>query len=107
KTGDSFDEGIRVALQAVLMSPNFLFRVEREPASPAPYLLDEHGLASRLAYFLWSSMPDDQLMRAADEGRLRRPDVLESEVRRMLKDPKSDALGEKLAGQELRLRFSR
>jgi hypothetical protein len=98
KNGDSFDEGIRVALQAVLMSPNFLFRVERE-------LLDEHGLASRLAYFLWSSMPDDELMRAADEGRLRRPDVLESEVRRMLKDPKSDALVENFAGQWLGLRL--
>src|SRR5262249_17852986 len=70
KNGDSFEEGIRVALQAVLMSPNFLFRVELE-------LLDEHGLASRLSYFLWSSMPDDELMRVADEGRLRRPDVLE------------------------------
>ena len=87
KKGDSFDEGIRVAIQAVLMSPNFLFRIEREPAGAAAFLLDEHGLASRLSYFLWSSMPDDELVRAADEGRLRRPDVLESQVRRMLKDP--------------------
>ena len=105
KSGDSFAESIRVALQAVLMSPNFLFRVEREPAGAAPYAVDEHALASRLSYFLWSSMPDEELMRMADEGLLRKPDVLESEVRRMLKDPKSDALVENFVGQWLGLRL--
>ena len=105
KNGDSFAEGIRVALQAVLMSPNFLFRVEREPAGAAAYAIDEHALASRLSYFLWSSMPDEQLMRLADDGRLRRPDVFMSEVRRMLKDPKSDALTGNFAGQWLGLRL--
>ena len=105
KSGDSFDESIRVALQAVLMSPNFLFRVEREPAGLATYALEEHDLASRLSYFLWSSMPDDELMRAADHGLLKRPGGLESEVRRMLKDAKSDALVENFAGQWLGLRL--
>jgi hypothetical protein len=105
KSGDSFEEGIRVALQAMLMSPNFLFRVEREPTSASAYAIDECALASRLSYFLWSSMPDEELMRAADDGRLQRPEVLESEVRRMLKDPKSDALVENFAGQWLGLRL--
>ena len=102
KSGDSFAESIRVALQAVLMSPNFLFRVEREPAGAAPYAVDEHALASRLSYFLWSSMPDEELMRVADEGLLRKPDVLESEVRRMLKGPEVGR-----AGRELRRAVAR
>jgi len=105
KSGDSFAESIRIALEAVLMSPNFLFRVEREPAGAAAYAVDEYALASRLSYFLWSSMPDDELMRTAEQGRLRKADVLESEVRRMLRDPKSDALVENFAGQWLGLRL--
>jgi hypothetical protein len=105
KSGDSFEEGIRVPLQAMLMSPHFLFRIEREPASASAYAIDEHALASRLSYFLWSSMPDEELMKAADDGRLRKPDTLESEVRRMLKDPKADALVENFAGQWLGLRL--
>ncbi|MDQ6705867.1 MAG: DUF1592 domain-containing protein, partial [Acidobacteriota bacterium] len=105
KSGDSFDEGIRVALQAVLISPNFLFRVEREPSGLAAYALEEHDLASRLSYFLWSSMPDEELTRAADNGGLRKPGGLDSEVRRMLKDSKSDALVENFAGQWLGLRL--
>ncbi len=105
KSGDSFDEGIRVALQAMLVSPSFLFRVERAPADPGAYALDDYDLASRLSYFLWSSMPDDELMHAADEGRLRRPGALESEVLRMLQDPKADALVDNFAGQWLGLRL--
>lgn len=103
--GDSFDEGIRVALQAILMSPNFLFRIEREPAVATTYALNDHDLASRLSYFLWSSMPDEDLMRRADEGALHKPGVLESEVGRMLRDPKSDALVENFVGQWLGLRL--
>ncbi len=110
ESGDSFEEGIRVALQAILMSPNFLFRIEPEPElsinQDLPgYAIDEHALASRLSYFLWSSMPDEELMRAADYGRLRRPDLLESQVRRMLRDPKADAFVENFAGQWLGLRL--
>ncbi len=105
KSGDSFAESIRVAVQAVLMSPNFLFLLEPGPSGAAGYAIDEYALASRLSYFLWSSMPDEELMRAADESRLRKPGALESQVRRMLKDPKSDALAENFAGQWLGLRL--
>jgi hypothetical protein len=96
KNGDSFDESIRVALQAILMSPNFLFRPERD---------DPHDLASRLSYFLWSSMPDDALMRDADAGTLRNPAVFEAQVRRMMADPKSNALIDNFVGQWLGLRL--
>src|SRR5262249_22241562 len=83
---------------------NFLFRVERDAAGGS-YAVGEYDLASRLSYFLWSSMPDDELLRAADEGRLRRPEVLEAQVRRMLEDPKADRLVENFAGQWLGLRL--
>ncbi len=107
KQGDSFEEGIAAALEAVLVSPDFLFRIERDrPAPPgktaAP--LSDYELASRLSYFLWSSMPDAELMRVAGQGRLRRPAVLEAQVRRMLKDPKSSALVENFGGQWLQFR---
>jgi len=105
KEGDSFDEGIRVALQAVLTSPNFLFRVEREPSQPGTYTLGQHELASRLSYFLWSSMPDEALMRAADQGRLQGAEALEVQVRRMLKDARAEALVDNFAGQWLGLRL--
>ena len=97
--GDSFDEGIRVGLQAILLSPNFLFRAE--PASVITQAISDHDLASRLSYFLWSSLPDAELMRAADGGRLRKPGVLETQLRRMLLDPKSDAMIENFVGQWL------
>ena len=96
KNGDSFDESIRIALQAMLMSPNFLFREE---------LPGQHELASRLSYFLWSSMPDEELMRAADTGTLRKPEVFDAQVRRMMADPKADALVENFVGQWMGLRL--
>ncbi len=105
KQGDSFQEGIRVALQAMLMSPNFLFRVEKEPTRLGSYALEQHEVASRLSYFLWSSMPDEALMREADQGRLLNSTVLASEVRRMLKDPKANALIDNFIGQWLGLRL--
>lgn len=98
RRGDSFDESIRVPIQAILTSPNFLFRVE-------PNGVDQYALASRLSYFLWSSMPDEQLLHLAGQSRLRDPAVLKSEVRRMLASPKSDALIENFAGQWLGLRI--
>jgi mono/diheme cytochrome c family protein len=106
KQGDSLEEGICVALQAVLVSPHFLFRIERDPAAPAAraYPIGQHELASRLSYFLWSSAPDDELLRTADRGLLRKPEVLAAQVRRMLQDPKSSALVENFAGQWLELR---
>ncbi len=105
RDGEPFEEGIRIALQAILMSPSFLFRVERDAAATGEYAVSEYDLASRLSYFLWSSMPDDELLRAAEEGRLRKSGVLESQVQRMLKDTKSDALIENFAGQWLGLRL--
>jgi len=97
--GDSFDEGIRVGIQAILMSPHFLFRAE--PASAKPQFITDHDLASRLSYFLWSSLPDAELVTAADAGRLRQPAVLNAQLRRMLADPRSDAMIENFVGQWL------
>jgi hypothetical protein len=105
--GDSFEEGIRLALEAVLASPNFLFRSERDSkaASGSTQALSDHELASRLSYFLWSSMPDDTLRRAADDNKsLQRPGVLEAQVQRMLADPKASNLVENFAAQWLQLR---
>ncbi len=107
KQGDSFEEGIATALQAVLVSPNFLYRMERDqpaPAGSSAAPVGPYELASRLSYFLWSSMPDAELLRAAGRGTLRQPAVLESQVKRMLRDPKSFALVENFAGQWLQFR---
>ncbi|HXI90667.1 MAG TPA: DUF1592 domain-containing protein, partial [Blastocatellia bacterium] len=107
KQGDSFEEGLCQSLQAMLVSPHFLFRIEQSRGSAVAegsQLISDHELASRLSYFLWSSMPDDQLMRLADEHALRRPGVLEGQIRRMLKDPRSHALVENFGGQWLELR---
>lgn len=106
RNGGSFDDGIAAALQALLVSPDFLFRIESAgpPTSGNMQPLSTHALASRLSYFLWSSMPDDELLRCADDKSLRKPDVLAAQVRRMLKDPKAHALVENFAGQWLELR---
>ena len=103
REGDSFEESIRVGLQAILLSPHFLFRAE--PESTGAELVSEFDLASRISYFLWSSLPDEELLRAAELGSLRRPGVLAAQVKRMLKDAKSDALVENFAGQWLGLRL--
>ncbi len=87
--GEDFDEALQYALQAVLISPNFLFRIEPPNPSAEPRPLGHFELASRLSYFLWGSMPDAQLFRLAKEGKLQDPSVLHSEIARMLKDPKS------------------
>ena len=131
--GDSAEEQLVVGIEAILVSPNFLFRIERgqEPkaapaaanrnaaalaaaakpsaastvkAVPDSYYLTDFELASRLSYFLWSSMPDDDLLRAAQRGTLHRPEVLEAEVRRMLRDPKVSRLVENFGGQWLQFR---
>ncbi|AMV19137.1 DUF1592 domain-containing protein [Planctomyces sp. SH-PL14] len=103
----SFETGIERGLSAILVNPQFLFRIERDPAQVSggtPYRISEVELASRLSYFLWSSMPDDELLELATRGELRRPEVLEPQVRRMLKDPRSRSLVENFAGQWLYLR---
>jgi mono/diheme cytochrome c family protein len=104
--GDTFDKGVALALQAILTSPHFLFRVERDPRPKrlVPHLISEHELASRLSYFLWSSMPDEVLFGLAQQSGLRKPGRLEAQVRRMLQDAKSHALVENFAGQWLQLR---
>ena len=105
--GGSFEEGIQLALQTVLVSPHFLFKVEapREPLADGTYpKISDYELATRMAYFLWSSMPDDELLRAAWEGKLRDPKVLTAQVARMLKDDRAKRFVENFAGQWLELR---
>jgi mono/diheme cytochrome c family protein len=104
---NSFEGGIEMALRRLLASPKFVFRVEREPvqlAAGSAYRIGDLELASRLSFFLWSSIPDEELLRQAERGSLKSPAVLEQQVRRMLADPKSQALVTNFAGQWLHLR---
>lgn len=118
KDEGSFEEGLAVGIQALLVSPDFLFRIERPAVraaadKPVPtqrgvvdtsQRITQHQLATRLSYFLWASMPDAALRRAADTGTLRDPAVLAAQVRRMLRDPRSHALAEQFGGQWLQFR---
>lgn len=106
EAGASFDQALAAGMQAILVSPDFLFRIEKPEASVGMETqpIGQYALASRLSYFLWSSTPDEALIRAAQQGTLRNPAVLEAQVRRMLKDPKAQALVENFAGQWLELR---
>ena len=102
-----FAGGIQLALERLLASPKFTFRIESEPADVVPgaaYPVTDVELASRLSFFLWSSIPDEPLLELAERGALREPGVLAAQVRRMLADPKADALVENFAGQWLYLR---
>jgi hypothetical protein len=104
---DGFEAGIEMALRAILVSPHFLFRIERDPSGIAPnttYGLTDVELASRLSFFLWSSIPNDELLDAAIRGELKRPPVLERQVRRMLADTRSETLVANFAAQWLYLR---
>jgi hypothetical protein len=101
KDGQSFERGVQLAVQAVLSSPHFIFRVENEHADGR---LDDYELASRLSYFVWSSMPDARLLSLAAKGKLQDPNVLAVEAKRMLQDPRSEALVDNFAGQWLNLR---
>ncbi|HWA83298.1 MAG TPA: DUF1592 domain-containing protein, partial [Fimbriimonadaceae bacterium] len=100
KNGESFERGIQLGVTATLCSPNFLFRVEKPVNGP----LNSYEIATRLSYFLWSSMPDETLFDLAAKNKLQDPAVLAEQVRRMLKDPKAAALGENFAGQWLQTR---
>lgn len=111
----SFEQAVRVGLKAVLVSPHFLFLREKaagpgplpaaDPALPAPSTaLDDFALASRLSYFLWSSMPDEELLALAEQGKLGQPDVLHAQVERMLQDVKAAAFTENFVDQWLGLR---
>ncbi|MCZ6750646.1 MAG: DUF1592 domain-containing protein [Acidobacteria bacterium] len=105
-----FEAGIQMALEGILAGPEFLFRVEPDPANVAPgvaYPVSDLELASRLSFFLWSSIPDDELLSLAERGQLKDPAVLEQQVRRMMADSRSKALVENFAGQWLYLRNMR
>lgn len=102
-----FDSGIQSALEAMLVSPDFLFRVEHDPKTAAPgavYRLNDFELVSRLSFFLWSSIPDDELLNLAEKGRLKLPTVLQQQIRRLLDDPRSEAFVANFGGQWLHLR---
>jgi mono/diheme cytochrome c family protein len=102
-----FESGLELALRSVLVSPKFLFRFESQPENAAPntaYRIDDVELASRLSFFLWSSIPDDELLNATEKKTLRNPDVLRQQVSRMLTDPRSEALVSNFAGQWLQIR---
>ena len=106
RAGHDFESGIRLALQAILADPEFLFRFERTPAgleAGAVYRVSDIELASRLSFFLWSSMPDEPLLSAAEQGRLSNPDELERQVRRMLADQRAEALSTNFASHWLHL----
>jgi mono/diheme cytochrome c family protein len=105
--GGNFDAGIRAGLARILASPSFLFRAEQDPpgiAPGTPHRVTDLELASRLSFFLWSSIPDDDLLNLAIAGRLRAPGVLETQVKRMIADPRADALMSAFTGQWLQLR---
>jgi len=100
----SFDSGIQLALRRILASPTFVFRAESDPQNRDNARISDIELASRLSFFLWSSIPDDTLLDLASRNRLHEPAVLEAQLRRMLGDPRSDAMAENFAGQWLHLR---
>jgi hypothetical protein len=105
--GRDFETAVQTGLAYILVSPQFLFRAEQDPADAAPgsiYEISDIELASRLSFFLWSSLPDDELIDLAVEGRLSDPDVLEAQVARMLADERASALAREFAGQWLYLR---
>ena len=107
RQGKTFGAGIQRALTTILIDPEFLFRIERDPESVAPggiYQLSDPELASRLSFFLWSTIPDDELLDVAAQGKLREEAVLEQQIQRMLRDPRSHALVENFFGQWLSTR---
>jgi mono/diheme cytochrome c family protein len=105
RENNGFDGGVEWALRRILASPKFIFRFEREPANVGQtYRISDLELASRLSFFLWSSIPDDELIRLASQGRLRDSAVLDQQVRRMLADPRSQELAKNFAAQWLYLR---
>ena len=99
--GDGYKSSLKLAFKAMLISPNFIFLAEPEPEAIGDYPLGGYPLASRLSYFLWASMPDDELLELAESGTLNDPEILKVQIKRMLKDPKAQALGETFASQWL------
>lgn len=107
RSAAGFESGVEAAIEAILVSPRFLFVVESPPPeglTASAYAVSDFDLATRLALFLWSSVPDERLLALAEQGKLRKADVLDAQIARMLADPKADALTENFAGQWLYLR---
>jgi mono/diheme cytochrome c family protein len=109
RTDGDFDSGIRAALERILIDPQFMFRIEQDPATPGSraYAVSDIELASRLSFFLWSSIPDTELLDAAERGRLSNPTILNQQVRRMLADPRAESLVSNFAAQWLLVRNMR
>lgn len=103
RRGDSFAAAVRLAVQGALISPHFLFLAEPEPAKPGVQRLADVPLASKLSYFLWSSMPDEELLSFAEQGKLSDPNIYRAQLHRLLRDPKAAAFGERFALQWLDL----
>jgi hypothetical protein len=99
--GDPYEERVKLALKAVLLSPNVLFRIEESRPQPGIYPLSSHELATRLSYFLWSAPPDEELSQLADQGRLQDTKVLTQQVARMLEHPRSRSFANAFVGQWL------
>ncbi len=96
---DGYESALRLAFKAILVSPNFIFLAEPEPQQPGNYVLNDYPLAAKLSYFLWGSLPDDELRTLAAEGKLQDIEELQRQVKRMLQDPKAEALGHLFASQ--------
>src|SRR4051812_8931618 len=103
RTASNFDGGVRDALSAILASPHFLYRAESGDAAGGTRTLSDLELASRMSFFLWSSLPDEGLLKLATESRLGHPDVLAAQVSRMLADPRASSLSDDFAFQWLHL----
>jgi hypothetical protein len=104
KRGDSYDQALKLALKGILIAPSFLFLIETPPEKPGVYELDHYEVASHLSYFLWASMPDEELFRLAAQGKLHDPQVLRGQVQRMLRDPRARSLADNFAAQWLGIR---
>jgi hypothetical protein len=107
KESGSFDNGIEMALRGMLVTPDFLFRIEHDPSASTPntvHRINDFELASRLSFFLWSSIPDEELLKLAEQGKLKDPKILQQQTARMLDDPKSKAFVNNFSGQYLFIR---
>ena len=107
RAASDFEHGVEAAVEAILVSPDFLFLVEQDPKGAVPgavHRISDLELASRLSFFLWSSLPDEALLRLAEKGQLRKPQILDAQITRMLADPRAEALTRNFAGQWLYLR---
>ncbi|HEY0074755.1 MAG TPA: DUF1592 domain-containing protein [Abditibacteriaceae bacterium] len=104
KRGDKWEDAIKLAVKAILISPHFLFRIEREQKGDKPYPVNDYELASRLSYFLWASMPDGELLGLAAKKKLRDPKILEAQVKRLIADPKFNDTAQSFSGQWLHTR---